>query len=156
MPTSDFYARVRIGADDECWPWLGPVDTRGYGHLRYDGRIWRAHRLSYTLNKGPIPKGDGPHGTVVMHACDNKRCCNPKHLSLGTHADNMADMARKGRAHRHAGTDNGRAVLTPAQVAEIMADSRGTRTIAKDYPVSRAAIQRIKSGKSWAILREAN
>lgn len=88
-----------------------------------------------------------------MHSCDRRICCNPKHLSLGTHADNMADMKAKGRRKNiGSGAENGRAVLTPSMVQAIRADTRGTRTIAKDYPVSRAAIQRIKSGKAWSCL----
>ena len=117
------------------------------------GKIARAHRVSYELAFGPIPPGPGVHGTMhVMHKCDNKLCCNPAHLMLGTHKDNMADMKAKGRADKHQGETNGRAVLTPEQVKQIRVDARGTRTIAKDYPVSRASVQRIKSGKAWACL----
>jgi hypothetical protein len=88
-----------------------------------------------------------------MHACDRKLCCNPAHLSLGSHADNMADMKAKGRRKNiNTGAGNGRAVLDPEMVLAIRADGRGTRTIAKEYPVSRAAIQRIKSGKAWSCL----
>jgi hypothetical protein len=56
------------------------------------GSVWKAHRVAWTLANGPIPAG-----MHVLHTCDNPPCCNPGHLWLGTQADNMADMARKGR-----------------------------------------------------------
>jgi hypothetical protein len=76
------------GAPDDCWEWRGNRNNRGYGKL---GKIY-AHRVAYELASGPIPSG-----LEVMHSCDNPPCCNPAHLSVGTHADNMQDMARKGR-----------------------------------------------------------
>jgi hypothetical protein len=152
MYHNSFWARVNTAGPDECWPWVGPVNTGGYGQLCFGDKTQRAHRIAYQLTYGVIPQGDGHHGVVVMHKCDNRRCCNPEHLLLGSHADNMADMRAKGRANRHAGVENGRAVLAPRDVERIRRDPRGTRTIAKDYPVSRAAVQRIKSGKAWSCL----
>lgn len=139
-----------MGAVEECWPWAGAIDTRGYGHLRWSGATTRAHRLAYRLSHGEIPNGEGHHGTVILHTCDNRRCCNPAHLIAGTQAANIADMVAKGRASEKAGEQNGRAVLTPAQVSAIRNDPRGTRTICKDYPVSRSAVQRIKTGRAWS------
>lgn len=144
--------KIDIRENDECWPWLASVDSRGYGNLRVGSKKHaRAHRLMYEFYCGPIPDGEGFHGTIVMHKCDNRICCNPNHLTLGSHADNMADMADKDRRKGiGAGESNGRAILSVSDVEQIRRDTRGTRTIAKDYPVSRAAIQRIKSGKAWA------
>jgi len=39
-----------------------------------------------------------PGPLVVMHACDNRSCINPDHLSVGTARDNVRDMIAKGRA----------------------------------------------------------
>ncbi|MCC7060751.1 MAG: HNH endonuclease [Burkholderiaceae bacterium] len=148
MNSEKFFAQLVQNGD--CLDWGGALDTAGYGNIRINGKGARAHRFAYELAHGPIPAGEGYHGIVVMHSCDNRRCCNPDHLSLGTHAENMADMAAKGRSAPKAGRLNGRAVLTPQDVAAIRADPRGTRSIAKSYPVSRAAVQRIKSGVAWA------
>lgn len=148
---SKFWRRVIVG--DGCWIWTGATDTRGYGHLRWRGRIVRAHRLAYELVNGPIPAGSGHHGMVVRHSCDRRICCNPEHLLLGTQADNAADLRERGRRKgRAAGSENGRAVLSSEDVIAILSDERGTRKIAAEYGVSRAAIQRIKSGVSWRCL----
>ena len=145
--------KVDIRGEDDCWNWLGSIDTRGYGHLNVHGKTTRAHRYVYTLVYGEIPPGGGHHGTVVRHSCDNRICCNPRHLLTGSHADNMNDMKerqrRKGICICEA---NGRAVLTPEQVRAIRVDARAYRAVAKAYGVSYAAVQRIKSGKSWSAL----
>lgn len=75
-----------------CWEFAGRIHTLGYGTISYKGRLWQAHRLAYTLAKSEIPDG-----LVVMHSCDNRKCINPDHLSLGTVADNNRDREEKGR-----------------------------------------------------------
>lgn len=78
-----------------CWVYIGARTDRGYGHVRYGGRDWKAHRLAWALIYGPIPPG-----LCVLHDCpggDNPSCCRPDHLKLGTKADNTADMYAKGR-----------------------------------------------------------
>lgn len=50
------------------------------------------------IHRGPIPRG-----LFVMHSCDRPKCCNPEHLSVGTHWDNMADMRAKGRGRSGVG-----------------------------------------------------
>ncbi|MFD9905613.1 HNH endonuclease signature motif containing protein [Streptomyces sp. NPDC059063] len=89
-----FWLRVDRNAPGGCWLWTGARGDHGYGTLQGDdGRTVGAHRFSYTLHHGPIPDG-----LLVMHSCDNPPCANPAHLSVGTHADNMRDMAAKGRS----------------------------------------------------------
>jgi len=76
-----------------CWEWIAALDTYGYGQCRFNGKLYKAHRLFYSLFKGPISKG-----LFVCHSCDNKKCVNPDHLWLGTVQDNSDDMKNKGRA----------------------------------------------------------
>lgn len=75
-----------------CWLWTATKDSSGYGRFRVSTKLVGSHRLSYEWAYGSIKPG-----FVVMHSCDTPACVNPKHLSLGTHADNMADMSNKGR-----------------------------------------------------------
>lgn len=76
----------------DCWLWGGQVNPSGYGAISVEGKPKGVHRVSYALFKGPIELGK-----LVMHSCDKPLCWNPDHLSVGTHADNTADMVRKGR-----------------------------------------------------------
>jgi hypothetical protein len=40
----------------------------------------------------------------VLHTCDNRACCNPRHLYIGTQKDNMQDRERRNRMeHPHHG-----------------------------------------------------
>lgn len=88
-----FMNYIDMRDDDECWPWLGGL-TNGRGMFSYQGKNEYAYRISYLINKGPIP-----NGKLVMHSCDNGNCINPKHLKLGTHKDNSDDKIAKGRAY---------------------------------------------------------
>lgn len=83
--------------EDQCWLWSGP--QRGvrskYGTFNRQKVRWSAHRAAWVIENGEIPKG-----LYVCHHCDTPLCCNPKHMFLGTHDDNMADMTMKGRKLR--------------------------------------------------------
>lgn len=92
-----FWSKVKIVNDeDSCWEWQAGLNTNGYGqfNLCKDGKRLNmgAHRFSYELANGPIPKG-----ILVCHKCDNPKCVRPKHLFPGTYQDNMDDMVRKKR-----------------------------------------------------------
>jgi len=82
-----------------CWEWVGPKNYYGYGVLgngRGNSQIF-AHRLSWEIHNGAIPDGEGYHGTIVRHVCDNRWCVNPGHLLIGTQKDNVKDMDERGR-----------------------------------------------------------
>lgn len=141
-----FFAKIEPIPECGCWIWLGALDQIGYG-LGYDGRrVLRAHRLSWRIVNGPIPEG-----IDVLHHCDVRPCVNPHHLFLGTHAENMADMVRKGRS-RHVlrlGEKNPSAKLTSAQVAEIRASKELQRTLALRFVVDQSTISLIRNGRIW-------
>jgi hypothetical protein len=93
VDAAEFWSQVGVGPSDQCWPWLGAISSTGYGTMTIDGRTRGAHRIACELEHGTIPRGH-----VVMHACDNRQCCNPAHLSTGTHRANALE-----RADRHRG-----------------------------------------------------
>lgn len=135
-----FWPKVASSGDpDACWPWTGGVNRDGYGNAWAGGRCWKAHRIAWTLANGAIPSG-----LQVLHHCDNPPCCNPAHLFLGTHADNMADMVRKGR--------DGRRRLDEAIVArarELYASGWTFQAIADRYGVSRSGAFYAIKGQTW-------
>jgi len=88
-----FWAKVQRGSAEDCWEWLSSCNKKGYGTFFYMGKSCLAHRISYLLEKGPIPKGK-----LVLHTCDKPKCVNVQHLYLGTHRDNSRDMMARGRS----------------------------------------------------------
>jgi len=140
------WKHVRRGKADECWPWTSGVGGHGYGIIGLGGRGGgkeAAHRVVWRLTHGPLPKKDGHHGAVIRHKCNNRRCCNPAHLELGTQGDNVADMWKPGKRAK------GNARLTPKQIAAIKSDPRSSRQIAPLYGVSDAHIRSIRNGRVW-------
>lgn len=110
-----FYEKISIGSGDDCWLWTASLNRpNGYGNIVWKGKRWKTHRLAWVLEFGDIPEG-----LEVCHKCDVKRCVRPSHLFLGTHADNMADMVRKGKSPNNKGDKNPNSKLTYAQVETI-------------------------------------
>jgi len=133
-----------VDKSGECWIWTGSIGTKGYGRLKVDGRAVDAHRISMLLLSGEMPS------QFVLHRCDNRACVRPSHLFLGTQADNMRDMAAKGRWGR------GRVILSEDMAAEIRArrqQGEKQATLARDFGVSQSQISLITNGKSWPRAR---
>lgn len=91
-----FYSRVRIGARDACWPWLGAKDDYGYGRLKVNGIQTRAHRVALILKTGVDPPTKQTLHDPI--ACNNPACCNDRHLRWGTRSENLLDYYNRGRA----------------------------------------------------------
>ncbi|MEL6237055.1 MAG: HNH endonuclease, partial [Pseudomonadota bacterium] len=128
--------------------------TTGYGGILIDKRNKPAHRVAYELYVGPIPEG-----MHVCHTCDVRACVNPSHLFLGTHAENMHDMAKKGRRKGicgQRGEQHGSCRLNAEQVLAIReAAKRGVRQgdIAVHFGISQPTVSDIVRGKRWRHLQ---
>lgn len=133
---------------DGCWDWIASKGTFGHGKIFFRGRNIIASRASWILYRGEIPKG-----MCVCHKCDNPGCVNPEHLFLGTHAENMLDKTRKGRA------PSGKAVksskLTDDDVLEIRRlykNGASCGEIQKKFNVHKGTIWRAATNQSWKHL----
>lgn len=130
-----------------CWEWTGRVMHKGYGVLSHRHRSVRAHRLAYELFCGPIPAG-----VMVCHRCDNRRCCNPVHLFLGTATVNNRDRDAKGRRGDVRGERHGQAKLTKDDVLEMRRRREAGETfvvIGAEFGVSAVHARRVVTGEKW-------
>ncbi len=140
-----FWGKVKIGTLDNCWAWQANKDgASGYGLFYFQGKKQRAHRVSWILWNGEIPKG-----MFVCHHCDNPGCINPRHLFLGTVADNSIDMMRKGR-HKSPWPCQLNS-LQATEIREVYAKEKVTQEqLAQRYNVSISTVNRIVLGKGYA------
>lgn len=130
-----FWEKVAVAEPHECWPWTGARSGPGlYGKVRVDRQTVKAHRVAYELAVGPIPEG-----LWVLHACDNPPCCNPAHLSLGTHLENQRQKAERGRARGRCG-GRGRPDISTVEIAALYAQGYSCAQIAVRFGVTPAAV----------------
>lgn len=134
--------------EEGCWEWQGVRDPDGYGKANYCGKQTGAHRLSYEIHRGPIPRG-----MSVLHdpaICNNRACVNPDHLRLGTQAENMRDRLVAGTYHR--GGDVYCSKLTEDDVRAIRsshAEGASKKGLARQYGVTDAAIHAVVTRRTW-------
>lgn len=142
-----FWTKVDKRGPEDCWEWTASRMRDGYGRFLLDGKVRGAHRVAWELVTGQAPEPD----VLVCHRCDNPGCVNPRHLWLGSPADNMADRDRKGRRTAPSGEAHGRAKLTAAQVERIRRGDDSAATLAAEYEVSRATIYHARQGRTWRV-----
>jgi hypothetical protein len=151
-----FWSKVIVPDDpEECWGWKASTSKYGYGYIRWCGKPDYGHRASYHISHGNMPK----KGLEVCHSCDNPSCCNPRHLFLGTHKQNMHDAIRKGRfvsiiAPR--AEESGSAKLTwkeVNQIRELYSTGKYSQTkLAKRFGIHQAHVSRIIRNVTWAYI----
>jgi hypothetical protein len=135
----DFWKYVNKDTGTDCWDWNGNKDKLGYARFWIKGKRYLIHRYSMML------AGHDIEGLDVCHKCDNPSCCNPEHLFLGSHEDNMKDMVKKGRHVRPASAGKPRK-LSNEQALEIRHSTLSSRVLSKMYNINRCTILRIKNG----------
>jgi hypothetical protein len=129
----------KVDKSGNCWIWTGTQRNSGYGQIGIGGKLIAVHRYIYEFYNGTIPEG-----ICVLHHCDTRCCVRPSHLFLGTKADNMFDMVKKGR---------GTTKLTEEQVTEIRRRYAGGGVrhtmLAAEYGVSESNIRHIIRRNTW-------
>lgn len=136
---------------ETCWNWTAATNC-GYGSFRIAGKSVSAHRLSYIwAYKVVLSKS-----TYICHKCDNRKCVNPEHLFLGTHADNMLDMINKNRQSAPKGENHNKAKLKESQVIEIrkLYNTKifTQEQLADKFGVDQTLISLISRNKIWRDL----
>lgn len=120
-----------------CWVWTGGTNGNGYGQFGMNGKVVKAHKVSYEHFIGPI--GD----KLCLHKCNHRWCVNPEHLKLGTYSENSIDCSIAGKNR----------VLTNEQVVEIKKvlalGGRSMTYLARRFGVAVSSIQCIKEGRSY-------
>lgn len=128
--------RANVELDGDCWIWQKSFGSHGYGNIGTGGgRNETVHRVSHEVFNGEIP-----NGLIVLHSCDNRKCCNPAHLRAGTRVDNMNDALHRSPIKRK---------LTLEEAQEIYDSKLSQRKLAELYGVSQRLIWNIKRGAAW-------
>jgi predicted XRE-type DNA-binding protein len=138
-----FWAKVKVRSPDECWLWQGAKSDNRYGHVSWEGKSTKAHRVAFFLSGAYLAEGE-----KVCHTCDTPLCCNPRHLFAGTQKANIEDAVRKGRIRPYM-------KLSAADVSEIREHWRnGWRQakIAQAYGIHQSNVSNIVTGKTWKHL----
>lgn len=147
--TESFWAKVKQGADNECWEWSGATNSTGYGTVGWHGHVYTAHRIAAWLSglvKSPSRPAHSRDKEHVLHRCDNRKCCNPNHFFIGSYSDNQRDAYTKKRKVQPKGERHTNAKLSNQQVTEIReryAAGEYQVPLAKEYGVSQRAISLI-------------
>jgi hypothetical protein len=149
--------------ENGCHEWKGNTllpPCLPYGRFKINGKTVGAHRFAWEMNYGKIP-----NDLWVLHRCDNPRCVNPKHLFLGTPADNVKDCELKNRRHKGPRGKNGigfgiahhNSKLNDESVRKIrrMYKHRilGAGRLGNIFGVSKQTIQAVLKGETWGHVR---
>lgn len=136
---------------DGYWMWTRGKYNHGYGSVVWRfkpngrGQMIAASRAAWMVARGPIPEG-----MHVLHRCDVPACCNPDHLFLGTHTENMRDMRLKERATG--------VTVTADQVRAIRREAAKKKykgalaALARKYSISPQTVGKIVAGKTFTYI----
>ncbi len=144
-----FWDKVKTQGNDQCWPWTASTDLSGYGRFGFREILLSAHRVAWEITYGDIP-----FKKHVLHHCDNPRCCNPEHLFIGTHQDNMADRDKKGRGKTCVlkGEKNPNSRFKEVDIIEMrgmVKQGYKQGDVAKKFNTAQSVISNIINYKNW-------
>lgn len=131
--TADRLAAGTIIEPTGCWRWIGSTTTSGYGHLSISDVYYQAHRLMYTLHRGPVTT------PAMDHLCRNRWCVNPWHLEPVSHQENM----RRG-ARTRLDAEKVRAIRV------ALAAGTSQRAIGRLFGIDHSTVSRVKNGSRWS------
>lgn len=150
------WSKVDVKSEDECWEWKSFRNHQGYGRTWINNKGYYAHRVIFDLVNPNTIDLNAPASTkeygFVLHTCDNPPCCNPKHLWLGTHTDNMQDKARKGRLPNFSGDKGPRCKLTMEQAMEarkLRKSGVSVKKLAEQFGISLPSMKTLIANKSY-------
>lgn len=146
------WPRIAKGDPEECWPWTGGLVV-GYGAGTFQKQRYRVSRVVLSEKLGRELKP----GECALHRCDNPRCCNPSHLFVGSHKDNMVDKCQKGRWRggwpAPKGSKHGKAKLSEADVIYIWNNrAEGPTKLGKRFGVDKTVVHKVLQGTTWGHL----
>lgn len=138
-----FWPKVKIGLLTECWEWLGAKNVWGYGTFAWgSGRNVNASRAAWLLTKGAIPEGQD-----VLHTCNNKLCCNSRHMYLGTDVENSRDRIEAGT--QGIGTSHRVGPDIAEQIRKRRAEGAKFRELCREFGISHTTVSMILNGRSY-------
>jgi hypothetical protein len=146
------HAGKKVVHGKPCQLWTGGCDSSGYPQIRTGSRLdgtqstIHVSRVLWNLLPDREPLGD----LLVLHHCDVRRCLEPAHLFVGSHAENMTDMAKKGR-----GTQK----LTTQQVEDVRrryAAGEFPHDIAVSLGVTQSLVSKLVRGRTRTLVSKKN
>lgn len=143
----NFWDKVDKTDPNGCWLWVGGVRSKKYpyGSVKLNKKSYLAHRVSWELSNGPIPKD-----LCLLHNCDISLCVNPDHLRLGTHKENTIDMVSRNRQAK--GELSGNSKLNKQQIIEIRKlrkTDMKIKDIAKQFNICTRTVWYVTLGGGW-------
>jgi len=134
---------VEIDNKTECWMWQAAT-ARGYGKIRIGETVATVHRVTFRLAADGLDNDE-----QLNHECHRRACVNPRHVSIGTQAENMRQSILSGRYHRMQSPLSERDVRGIRERYADDSEDVSTRDLADDSGVSQRCICKIVNRKSW-------
>lgn len=147
---SRFWDKVDRRDENECWPWIAKAShVFGYGVINSGrGNTYCSHVVSFAIHNGYVSDKKW-----VLHSCDNPKCCNPKHLRMGTREENANDARERGRLKGRTGPKDRSMCakkLTAPLAIEIFNSGLSRTEASVKYRISKHSVSNILSGRTWS------